>query len=49
MQYIATYIILVLCAIFVAYRVYRVLKCHKTGCENCVFYDKCSSKHKKHG
>ena len=25
MQYIATYIILALCAIFVAYRVYRVL------------------------
>lgn len=49
MQYIATYIILALCAIFVAYRVYRVLKCHKTGCENCAFYDKCSSKHKKQG
>lgn len=46
MQELAVYAILIGCAAYIIRRI-RSLKCKKSGCGGCPFYDKCGKTAKK--
>ena len=47
-QHLILYLILAGCAVYIAHRLYLLLKCGRTGCEGCAFYAKCKRQQKKH-